>query len=53
MQDFTSLGVMKIDEIVFNLKAPIAKIKFLMYEIDTLPEHYTQGKNFVFGPHRL
>ena len=23
-------------------------IKFLIYEINTFPEHYTQGKNFVF-----
>ena len=29
---------------------PIALIKFLIYDINTLPEHYTQGKNFVFGP---
>ena len=25
-------------------------ITFSINDINTLPEHYTQGKNFVFGP---
>ena len=29
---------------------PARLIKFLIYYINTLPEHYTQGKNPVFGP---
>ena len=27
--------------------------QFSIYDINTLPEHYTQGKNFVFCPLHL